>query len=82
MLGVHDLLETCRNHGAIFKGTTSIADWGSGSGLFLMHALHFSEGKGVGIEMSKDRVNNALSLLRTLIIAVLRYVPSFSPPLS
>jgi predicted RNA methylase len=64
------MLETCLKHGAIIKGITVIADWGSGCGMFLMHALHFSEGKGVGIEMSQERVNNANSLLRTLTISV------------
>lgn len=69
-LSVHDCLVTCENHGAIIKGITSIADWGSGSGMFLLHALHFSEGKGIGIEMFQERVNNSLSQLHKLMNSV------------
>jgi hypothetical protein len=78
-LAVHALLATCEKHGAIIKGKTSITDFGSGSGMFLIHALLFTEGKGIGIEMSQDRVNNSLSQLRALTNSVRSAPPP--PPL-
>jgi hypothetical protein len=68
-LAVHTLLESLRKVGAISSGT-SITDLGSGTGVWLMHAALFCEGKCIGIELSNARVSTSLIDLRNITNAV------------